>query len=265
MPSARSLRHALNVLEQRQQHVTVLLGVGNPLPVNTAPSSPAWRSLPNSKIELEQISEQLNQETVYAFYEQAATLTAILPHLSNATLLHLSCHGTFDASDILGSGLQLADGMLTLRDLLDPTLYQLHHLRLAVLSACQTAINDFADLPDESIGLPAGFLYSGAPGVVGSLWPVEDRATALLMRRFYHNFLDKKLEPAIALSEAQYWLRELTWKELGDYYRDIIIRMSASVALQVYNQIVRPKIKPDPSGKPYENPYYWAGFTYTGV
>ncbi len=53
------------------------------------------------------------------------------------------------------------------------------------------------DLPDEVIGLPAGFLMAGAPGVVGSLWPVNDISTAPLMERFYYFYCPKGRPPAV--------------------------------------------------------------------
>jgi CHAT domain-containing protein len=55
------------------------------------------------------------------------------------------------------------------------------------------------------------------PGVVGTLWPVEDFSTALLMMKFYelHLFGDKAnckgpLPSAEALAGAHPGLRELT-------------------------------------------------------
>jgi len=46
-----------------------------------------------------------------------------------------------------------------------------------VLSACQTAIQDFSNLPDEAIGLPAGLTQAGVPSVLGTLWSVNDAST----------------------------------------------------------------------------------------
>jgi CHAT domain-containing protein len=42
-------------------------------------------------------------------------------------------------------------------------------LRLVVLSACETGLIEFEQAPDEFLGLPAGFLEAGAPGVVSTL------------------------------------------------------------------------------------------------
>jgi hypothetical protein len=66
-------------------------------------------------------------------------------------------------------GLLLADGELTMRDIIAAGFTALAETRLALLSACQTAIQDFRNLPDEAIGLPAGFTQAGVPLVLGTL------------------------------------------------------------------------------------------------
>ena len=56
-------------------------------------------------------------------------------------------------------------------------------------------------------------MYAGAPRVVASLWRVDDRATAELMRRFYQGMLGKqKLTAAAALRAAQLEMLEDGWK-----------------------------------------------------
>mgnify|MGYP006298756993 CR=1 FL=1 len=47
----------------------------------------------------------------------------------------------------------------------------------------------------------------GARSVLVSLWQVDDRATALLMERFYANLRERGLGKAAALQEAQIWLQ----------------------------------------------------------
>jgi CHAT domain-containing protein len=88
--------------------------------------------------------------------------------------------------------------MLTVRDLISE---RLRGTRLVVLLACQTAITDFNDLPEEAIGLPGGFVQAGVPGVVGTLWPVNDLSTMLLMVKFYEAHLKEGLTPAAALRD----------------------------------------------------------------
>ncbi|MGB9872576.1 MAG: CHAT domain-containing protein, partial [Anaerolineae bacterium] len=142
---------------------------------------------------------------------------------------------------------------------------------LAVLSACQTAITDFRDLPEEAVGLPAGLLQAGAPAVVGTLWPVADASTALLMTRFYEVLLQEGEPPAQALRRAQLWLRDLTNADLEAYLtthwrlaearRESARRMPLSLVEELMLQVLTTD---DPAGRPFADPYFWAPFTFTG-
>ena len=59
-------------------------------------------------------------------------------------------------------------------------------LALVVLSACGTAGG--REVRGEGLRGPArAFLSSGVASVVATAWPVEDRAAAEQMRRFYHH------------------------------------------------------------------------------
>jgi hypothetical protein len=75
-------------------------------------------------------------------------------------------------------------------------------------------VTEFQRVPDEAIGLPAGFLQAGVPGVVATLWPVNDVSTAVLVTEFYRPVLQEKMEPAAALSGARICLRDSTRGEL---------------------------------------------------
>jgi len=116
-------------------------------------------------------------------------------------------------------------------------------------------------VPDEFVGLSAGFMQAGASAVVSSLWTVEDRSTALLMERMYKLMFDKDhpLEPAQALREAQFWLRDATAGEIGAYYQQFLPRMSQSDANDAFIKVM------DKGPKPYSHPFYWAAFTYNGL
>jgi CHAT domain-containing protein len=82
---------------------------------------------------------------------------------------------------------------------------------LVVLSGCETALGK--EMRGEGlIGLTRGFMYAGARRVIASLWNVNDRATAKLMKRFYQRMLGQGMRPAAALREAQL----ATWKEQPD-------------------------------------------------
>jgi CHAT domain-containing protein len=262
-PSARILTLARHALKLRQKAPRRLLGVGNPLD-NPAP-------LQYAQAELEQVSSLFATDACHLLYEHAAAKQAVLDALPSATHLHFACHGMFDFEEPLDSHLQLADGdKLSLRQIME--FRQLEQARLVVLSACQTAISEFSKLPDEAIGLPGGFFLAGVPGVVGTLWSVNDLSTALLMIKFYEVHLcgaartgSGVLPPAQALRKAQLWLRDVTSAELTtlfDTYRQSDISPHlASLAAQQFTRY----IQHDPGERPFTHPHYWAAFVFYGI
>jgi len=77
--------------------------------------------------------------------------------------------------------------------------------RLVVLSACESALGR-ATFAEGVLGVASSFLGAGSRAVVASLWEVEDRTTADLMERFYHELSDGRPVGA-ALRAAQLALR----------------------------------------------------------
>ena len=82
----------------------------------------------------------------------------------------------------------------------------LSETELVVLSACETGLGDTAG-GEGVFGLQRSFEMAGASTCVASLWQVPDRATQLLMSRFYENLWNKQMSKLEALREAQLWLR----------------------------------------------------------
>src|SRR5262249_56542950 len=90
-------------------------------------------------------------------------------------------------------------GILTGLNILD---LPLEDLRLCVLSACETGLADLTEA-EGLMGLQRSFHAAGCPDVVGSLWKVDDEATAALMTQFYYELRVKQRPPLAALREAQ--------------------------------------------------------------
>ena len=121
--------------------------------------------------------------------------------------VHFATHAVIDSDhpELSGIVLSLADrrgraenGFLRMLDIYNLKL----NADLVTLSACRTALGK--DIAGEGlVGLTRGFLYAGASRVVATLWSVEDKATAELMRRFYSGIFKDKLSPASALRAAQ--------------------------------------------------------------
>ena len=155
--------------------------------------------------------------------------TVTAPDFGKHRIIHLATHALINSQNPQLSGVVLSlfdengqaqDGFLRL--------FEIYNLKLdsdlVVLSACQTALG--SDVKGEGlIGLTRGFMYAGAPRVVASLWSIDDRATAELMKKFYRKMLGENLRPAAALRAAQ------------------------------IEMLKNPRFEP---------PYYWAAFTLQG-
>lgn len=138
----------------------------------------------------------------------ACRSTAINGQLGRHRIVHLATHGIIDTEHPELSGIMLSmlnsagesqDGFLQLHDVYN---LDLSGTYLVVLSACRTGLGK--DVKGEGlVGLTRGFMYAGARSVVASLWKVDDRATAALMKQFYGAMLIEGLSPAAALRKAK--------------------------------------------------------------
>jgi CHAT domain-containing protein len=133
--------------------------------------------------------------------------TAVSSGLSQYRIIHFATHSLLNSLHPELSGIVLSlvderggpqDGFLRLHDIYNLKL----SADLVVLSACQTGLGK--EVKGEGlVGLTRGFMYAGAPRVMASLWKVDDRATAELMRQFYRRMLGEGMRPAAALRAAQ--------------------------------------------------------------
>ncbi|MEH2250863.1 CHAT domain-containing protein [Nostoc sp.] len=242
-------------------------------------------------LEVQVIQSYFN--TANVLKKTAATLTAINnSDLNTYHCAHFSCHGYFNLTNPGKSALILADApiadtptkpdserYLNLRagethDLdkcltLDKIFaLKLENCRLVTLSACETGLIDFNNTSDEYIGLPSGFLLAGSQAVVSSLWTVSDLSTAFLMMKFYEN-LQSINSVSLALNQAQQWLRNLTTEE----FEALLIKYQPQIE-EIFAQLPEEKrlvaraILTRTSQRkphPFAAPFYWAGFTPTGL
>jgi len=160
----------------------------------------------------------------------ASRQTVVGGQLEQFRVLHFATHALINPAHPELSGIVLSlvdeggrpqDGFLRVQDIFNLNL----PAELVVLSACRTGLGRKVK-GEGLIGLTRAFMYAGTPRVVGSLWSIDDAATADLMSRFYDKmFGASRQSPAAALRAAQ---------------------------IEVWQAGGRP------------SPYYWAAFTLQG-
>ncbi len=201
---------------------------GQPSSAGLLALAPRPDALPGSAAEVAAIARLFGAGARVLVGPQA-TKRALREAAPGQSIIHLATYGVLNKDNPLFSFVELMpqgreDGRLEVHDVFGLRL----RARLVVLSACQTGLGSgvLADVPagDDWVGLIQAFLFAGASNVVATLWPVQDRATAELMTRFYTSLAAGQPE-AEALAEAQRAM-------LG----------SAATA----------------------HPFYWAGFTLSG-
>ncbi len=156
--------------------------------------------IPAVEQEVEDVTKLFSDAT--AFIGVDATLDTFYKRAPHADVLHIATHGVHRPDNPMFSGLRLFDGWLAARDLYAVQL----SASLVVLPACESVLASNTE-GDELFGIARGFLYAGAPSLIGSLWPVQDEQTAQLMVAFY-SALRRGLDTASALREAQLAVRE---------------------------------------------------------
>lgn len=220
--------------------------------------------LPYTELESALVASRFAADGRRSLVAKDATSDAVLAALKGREYWHFSSHGFFDWDEPRGSGLVLAAGKpLTVGALMDAA--GIGAPRLAVLSACETGLYDIATTPNEFTGLPTAFMRLGAGGVLATLWPVNDLSTALLIARFYDLHKGEKLAPAAALRAAQDWLRGASEAELKAYLRAAVTegRLPGD-AMRSIDAMLR-SATAQGGRQPFAHPYYWSGFTLTGL
>ncbi len=139
---------------------------------------------------------------------------------------------------------------------------------LVTLSACETALGRQAG-GEGFVGFTQALLMSGTRSVVLSQWKVDDKATSLLMARFYQNLLGRRgaggtdaESGGVARGEgvaAQPDGRRGGRRAGGPGSRREALLADGGGAAPVGS----PSAKPG-AIRPYAHPYYWAAFILVG-
>jgi tetratricopeptide (TPR) repeat protein len=228
-----SLR-ALGAAERQAVSGGSTLIVGNPAMPSVAGANgerARLRDLPAAREEVARIAARVGGIPLTG---EMASETTVRQQLPQARLVHFATHGLAFGTEsrVRDSYVAFApdahnDGLFTIGELIDqvPPLAS----DLVVLSACQTGLGDLKQA-EGTVGFQRAFLAKGARSILVSLWSVDDKATAILMDRFYTHWLGPDKKPVMSKAEA----------------------------LRQAQSDVR-------STKGYESPKYWAAFQLVGA
>lgn len=197
-PSATVHAVCLERTQQSNNPEPLLLALGNP------DLNDPKMNLPGAEREVREIAQRFPQQCRVVALRADATADFLVQNVSDATHLHLACHASGGLLDYAEAQLYLADRSLKGSELETLPI----STRVTVLSACQTAQHDLSNLPDEVSSMSTALLAAGSPAVIATQWPVQDRAAALVMSRFYEELIDNDIEVGEALKRAQLWLRD---------------------------------------------------------
>jgi CHAT domain-containing protein len=214
-------------------------------------------------------------------------------------VLHSSHHAQSRLDNPLESSLKLADGYITLGQLLSPG-WRMPNLYDVFISCCKTGLG-VTEITDDILTLATGFLCAGARSVVSTLWSVDDIATSIFSI-IYHQNRKQGLNRPQSLQQAQIQLRTMNSETLAVTYKPLLEPM-LSEKLK-YSETNRKEVKRQQSQfsddslerknleaeydkwnklsrqisqtkkrlewlcqqeYPFENPVYWAAFVCHGL
>lgn len=211
--------------------ITLLGGANfNELPDLPFTIDSPWKYLPGTQNEVTGLSEQLAEIMRIRRIDGNQFTEDTLYRLGKTDILHISTHGYQNAFKPLGqffesvnpmlrSGLVAGggnfgwnqheslgmaysgeDGIITAQEIVHS---DFNHVRLLVLSACETAKGE--SFGNEGLfGLSRAFKLAGAQYMILSLWPVSDQATVLFMETFYRKLHEcGQIEKAFCLTQRE--------------------------------------------------------------
>jgi CHAT domain-containing protein len=139
----------------------------------------------------------------------------VLAALPDHSVAHFACHGLSDWDDPGASRLLLHDHQTSPLTVTAISALHLADANLAYLSACSTT-DTIPRLVDEGIHITAAFKVASYRNVIGTLWPINDQAAALIASDFYDHLTNGGAHPpdsrstALALHHAVRRLRAIS-------------------------------------------------------
>jgi CHAT domain-containing protein len=187
--------------------------------------------LPNTAKEASQIASLFGADKVDIATGSLATNDFLMSERTrNANIMHIATHGFYDPetpdivgvmTSVVGPSGEPAPGFLSLTEMLS----QPFHSQLVVVSGCETMLGRLY----KGTGMKSvthGLLSQGAGSVIGTLWKIPDRSSALFMGHFYDTLKSNGGNSPNALAMAK--------RKMSEHSR-------------------------------YRDPWYWGGFVLTST
>ena len=208
-PSAGALVGALLRMESRPSQALLITN-----PKHFVNGTPMQEKVFTEEADIVQREMEKSGIPVVRLENEAATSSAILGRMPDASLLHFCGHAESDFITPLKSHLKVAtvtpvtglnaeasseSSLLSAETILIKG--ALRPGACVVLTACESGISR-SDAAGEFVGLPAAFLIAGAGVVISSLWAVDLYTPVKLMGVFYDRLLQNRTSAPLALKEA---------------------------------------------------------------
>jgi CHAT domain-containing protein len=152
--------------------------------VVAVPDAPDSAPLTSAVREADTIRRFIPDATVLPGPNTRTNHAAVIAALRRHGIAHLACHGIADGRDPANSRLILHDHLTRPLTMHDITQLHLRSAQLAYLSACSTTDVNMLQV-NESTQLTAAFQLAGYRNVIGTLWPISDRAAVEMAREVY--------------------------------------------------------------------------------
>ncbi|HYI11141.1 MAG TPA: CHAT domain-containing protein [Thermoanaerobaculia bacterium] len=167
--------------------------IGNVLVTLAAPGA-ASAALEGAQDEVAFVASIHNRRSISSL-GSAMTPKEFLAMAPRYDLIHVASHGLVNAQP-LQNAIEFGADRVHAHDV---TQLRLHRHPIVVLAGCRT---DDETSGRATLSLTNAFIAAGASAVVGTLWEIEDRSTATLMKDL-HRQLARGISPSEALRYAQ--------------------------------------------------------------